>query len=122
LIRLLLDENLSPETATFLRSAYDADVSPLVSRPEAGADDDVVAELARKEKRVVVTFDLDFGEMCHFGAKGALGVIVLRLRDQTVESVNRVLGLFFDQPPDDIDLEHSLVVLRENSVRIVRPE
>lgn len=121
MIRLLLDANLSPETATFLREAYGCDVSPLVSRPEAGADDNVVAELARAENRIVVTFDLDFGEMCHFGAVGELGVIVLRLRDQTVESVNRVLGLFFDQLPGGINLEDSLVVLRENSVRIVRP-
>lgn len=94
----------------------------LASTSEAGATDERVAELANEQGRVVITFDLDFGEMSHFRGAGRLGVIVLRLRDQTVESVDRVLDLFFSNPPTDVDLDHSLVVLREHSLRIVRPD
>ena len=68
----------------------------------------------------MITFDLDFGELYHLLHRGEFGVIILRLEDQTVESVNRVLDRFFSSDLTDLDLEHSLVVLDEDRVRIVR--
>ena len=49
-----------------------------------------------------------------------MGVLVLRLRDQTVASVNRVLAAFFHTQAHDIDLDTSLVVIDEHQVRVVR--
>ena len=47
---------------------------------------------------MLITHDLDFGELYHLKERGDFGVIILRLADQTVESVNRVLGQFFSDP------------------------
>lgn len=79
--RFLLDANLSPETAAFLASlGFDASVldAPLGTPP---TDDEVMA-LASAEGRVVITFDLDFGEMFYARGGESAGIIVLRVRDQ----------------------------------------
>ncbi len=89
--RLLLDANLSPETREHLATRHGLDAADLITRRQAGISDAEVVELAKAEGRVIVTFDLDFGEIYHFAERGQIGVIVLRLDDQTVESVDRVL-------------------------------
>src|SRR5512144_2037746 len=75
---------------------------------------------AKREQRVIVTLDQDFGEIYYLRERGRVGVLVLRLRDQTVASVNRVLAAFFHTQAHDIDLDTSLVVLDEHQVRVVR--
>lgn len=57
-------------------------------------DDEEVTNIACKEKSVLITFDLDFGEMQYFASKKKFGVIILRLSDQRVEAVNRVFEFF----------------------------
>jgi predicted nuclease of predicted toxin-antitoxin system len=79
-----------------------------------------VVTLAKLEGRVIVTFDLDFGEIYHAEQRGRVGVIILRIRDQTVDSVNRVLERFFESEAANIPLERSLVIIEETRVRIVR--
>ena len=75
---------------------------------------------AKREQRVIVTLDQDFGEIYYLRERGRVGVLVLRLRDQTVASVNRVLAAFFHTQAHDIDLDTSLVVVDEHQVRVVR--
>lgn len=118
--RLLLDANLSPETSRYLASAFDLDVIDLLSLGLGHLSDPEVADLAARERRVVITFDLDWGEIYH--QRRQLGVIILRLADQTVESVNRTLEHFFRTSAPGTSLEHSLVIVREQRVRIVSSE
>ena len=116
--RFLLDANLSPDTARYLATSFDLDVTDLASRRLNRLTDNEVAALARREQRVIITLDLDFGELYHRRERGQLGVIILRLRDESIESVNEVLGRFFRTQADEFDLDHSLVVLDEVRVRI----
>ena len=69
---------------------------------------------------MIITLDQDFGEIYYLSEPGRIGVLVLRLRDQTIESVNRVPAAFFQTQAHDIDLDTSLVVLEEQQVRVVR--
>ncbi|MBI3305149.1 DUF5615 family PIN-like protein [Candidatus Parcubacteria bacterium] len=92
--RLLLDANISPETAMFLRS-LGFDVESLIEEGLGGLDDVAVVERARKTRRVLITFDLDFGELYYFSARRAFSIIILRLDDQRVENVNVALQKFF---------------------------
>lgn len=117
--RFLLDANLSLETAAFLRESLQLDAVSLTPEQLTLKDPQIVA-LARSQGRVIITFDLDFGELYHFREQGQLGVIILRLEDQTVESVNAVLATFFASNLTDVDLDRSLVVIDERRVRIVR--
>lgn len=81
------------------------------------SDEDVVA-LAIREGRVILTFDLDFGEIFHRREHGRFGVVVVRTRDQTVDAVNSLLGVFFSTEAQTIVLERSLVVLGEHRIRV----
>lgn len=58
--------------------------------------DDSVVEIAKKEMRVIVTFDLDFGEIYHFREEDKLGIVVLRLDNQTIEVTNEALRRFLE--------------------------
>ena len=116
--RFLLDANLSPETAEFLRTTFGLDVVDLLTLGLSHLSDREIVEMAKRDERVVITFDLDFGKIYHRWERGRIGAIVLRLEDQTVESVNRVLGRFFANVVATVPLERSLVVLDEARVRI----
>lgn len=120
-MRFLLDANLSPETAEYLRRHFSFDAVSLFELGKTGISDFEVSSFAKKENMVVITLDLDFGELYHEETKHAFGVIVLRLRDQRVEQVNRVLKLFFESEQGKIlflDHPHALAILTENTIRI----
>lgn len=118
-LRLLLDANISPETAIFLRS-FGFNVKSLIEEGLGGLEDDAVARIAAKEKRVLITFDLDFGEMYYFAVNKTFGVIVLRLGDQRVETVNKILGQFLEVYGAMLKRKRKrLLILGENEIRFV---
>jgi predicted nuclease of predicted toxin-antitoxin system len=49
--------------------------------------DTAILEKARHEGRIVLTFDLDFGELLAAGEHSLPSVILLRMRDQTPKAV-----------------------------------
>jgi predicted nuclease of predicted toxin-antitoxin system len=117
----LLDENLSPETGAYLTSVFGFDVTDIITEKLRNITDLEIVAYAKVQRRVIITFDLDFGEIYHLRERGNLGVVILRLEDQTVESVNRALERFFRVDAPSIDLDHSLVVIEEKRVRVNRP-
>lgn len=116
--KLLLDANLSPKTREYLEDKFNFNIIDLTTENKHGLTDEKVIDLAKKEKRVIITFDLDFGEIYYFSESGKIGIIVLRIQNQTVESVNKVLGKFFKKEAKNVDLGKSLVVIDENKIRI----
>ncbi len=121
--KFLLDANISPETRTYLAGTFGFDVTDLLTEQQAFLPDEDVVALAKRTQRVLITHDHDFGEIYHLKERGRFGVIILRLTDQTVESVNRVLGQFFSDPATaEIPLSTSLVVIEEHRIRVVRGE
>lgn len=116
--KFLLDANLSPETRQYLTATFGFDVVDLLSLRLGHLVDPQVVELAKRDDRVIITFDLDLGEIYHRRERGQLGVIILRLADQTVESVNRALDHFFRTTAGSIALERSLVVVSDRNIRI----
>lgn len=120
--KFILDANLSPETRRYLADTFSLDVIDLITQNLYSLTDNEVVALAKEQGRVIITFDRDFGEIYHFREKGNVGVIVLRLENQTVESVNAVLARFFVGQAETIDLDTTLVMLDEHRVRIIRGE
>lgn len=120
MLSLLLNANLSPETAGFLRKEFGFDVRCIIEENLGKMPDQEIAALAKKEKRVIVTSDLDFGQIYHFDDSSRLGVIVLRLSDQTIENVNAKLKKFFTDYKDYQTLNHSLVVVEDKRYRFYK--
>ena len=119
-LSFLADENISPESADLLEALGYSCHSLLPDGPRTLTDREIVA-LAKQERRVILTHDLDFGEIYYFGEDGEVGVVVLRLRDQTVEAVNGVLERFLrsDVLPEH-EMRTALVVLSETTYRVHR--
>ena len=116
--RFLLDANVSHETGDLLRHEFQADVVHISSLGLAAIGDDEVVALAIQDRRIILTYDLDFGEMYRRGGHGAFGVVVLRLDVQTIEAANARLGEFLSGFTDHDALQRSLVVLEDKRFRI----
>lgn len=119
-IRLVLDANLSPETAEYLRSLGFLDTVSLIEERLWDLEDDEVVSFAIRERRTIITFDLDFAEAYYFSSPKRFSAIVLRLFDQRIERVNVVLRRFFSEYEEEITRRPFLAVVSETSVRLVR--
>ncbi len=80
-MRFLADMGVSGSVAAALR-ALGHDVAHARERGLGRAPDVVLLETARREQRVVLTFDLDFGDLLAASGDQLPSVIIFRLRDQ----------------------------------------
>lgn len=90
-MKFLADMGISPRTAAFLRGLghdavhlYDEDLGRL--------SDPAILRKARAEGRVLLTHDLDFGELMAASGAELPSVVIFRLRDMRPEQVNAYLG------------------------------
>jgi len=120
MLKFLLNANISQETAEFLKSkGHEAKTVAQFSLEKA--EDIKIVEKAVKEKMIIVTFDMDFGEIFYFSTKQKIWVIVLKLRNQTVESVNKTLEwLLKTKILEKKEFQNTLVIVREGRIRIRR--
>jgi predicted nuclease of predicted toxin-antitoxin system len=116
--KFLLDANLSPNTAAFLTETFGLDVVHQDDILPGSPTDDEVVEVAKGQQRVIITFDRGFGEQYYQQERGQLGVIVLRLRNQRRPSVEQTLARFFRDEAPNLDLDTSLVIIDEGTVRV----
>jgi len=120
MISFLADENISPESADHLEDLGYPCRSRRRDGPRGLTDAEIIA-LAKAEGRVILTQDLDFGEIYYLAEKGEVGILVLRLRYQTVEAVNATLERFLRSAALDKEvLRQSLVVVSEIWYRVYR--
>jgi predicted nuclease of predicted toxin-antitoxin system len=114
LLKLLVDENLSPLTVGFLRGkGFDVLSIEEVCK---GSSDEEISEIARRENRIIVTFDLDFGEI--FFMKG-VSVIVLRIRSRKPDMINHFLEACISKlRTENLDPYGKLIVVSEGKIRI----
>ena len=61
-MRFKIDENLHDDVATEL-AQHGHDVQTVYTEGLRGCDDDVLAEICRRENRAIVTLDLDFADI-----------------------------------------------------------
>ncbi|EKE14548.1 MAG: hypothetical protein ACD_12C00436G0003 [uncultured bacterium] len=75
MIKFLLNANLSTLTKKFLQKKFDHDVKLVQDFGLGDASDEKIVALAIKEKRIIITLDLDFGEIYYFSSPKKLGII-----------------------------------------------
>lgn len=100
-MRLLLDENLSPNQAAILREQGHDAVAAL-DAGLSGQPDEKIREFAIEENRVLLTLDSDFANMLRFPTAGTPGVIRLKIHPPTEqavrEQIQKALALLKDTP------------------------
>lgn len=115
-MRFKVDENLPVEAAELLqRAGHDA--TTVVGQHLGGKGDSEVASVCQRERRALVTLDMDFADIRAYPPKEFAGLIVIRLRQQDKLQVLEVLGrlssLLGSEP-----LEGYLWIVEKERVRV----
>lgn len=116
--RLLLDANLSPETAAYLRG-LNHHVESVQELGWGNLTDEEIVEKAIRSNQVLITFDRDFSQTWYLSKHGELSVIWLRIREQKVDHVNEVLGDTLEVIRTK-ELAGSLTVVSEKGYKTIR--
>lgn len=113
-MRFLLDECADFRLAAFL-SERGHDVTTIVhDHPRALKDREVLA-IARRQSRVLITNDTDFGELIYRRRLAHRGVILLRMRSEVLSIKCARLEQVLAQFPDELD---QFVVVTDAGIRI----
>lgn len=117
-MKFLADMGLSPKTVSFLQDAgHDA-----VHLHDQGLDrlpDSAILEKARSEGCVLLTHDLDFGELMAASGAALPSVVIFRLRDMRPPNVNRYLGEILAEYRKPLE-DGAIMSVTEGQIR-VRP-
>lgn len=81
-------------------------------------DEEILAK-ARGERRIVLTFDLDFGDLLALGMHESPSVIIFRLRDETPQSVTPKLFEVIRQRASELEAG-AVVVVEDDRYRLRR--
>ena len=119
-MRVKLDENITT-AAKALIAQHGHEVDTVVDEGLTGATDSVVSQACRSDERMLVTFDVGFGNLRAYPPGTHNGIVLLRLADQRPDVTLDVLRRFLIGHVLD-DLAGALIVVSDDRVRIRRSE
>jgi predicted nuclease of predicted toxin-antitoxin system len=90
-MRFLADMGISPRTVDFLK-ALQHDATHLHDQNLDSTPDSIILKKAREEQRILLTHDLDFGELLAASGTASPSVIIFRLRNMHPDRVNSSLN------------------------------
>jgi predicted nuclease of predicted toxin-antitoxin system len=117
-MRFLIDMNLPPGLAAWLR-AEGHDATHVVDAGYAASPDRDIMMRAAAERRIVVSFDLDFGDIAGAAQQSGTGVVLLRLRLPGHAHVRRRLQVAIAQAGGAME-EGAIVLVEDSRLRIRR--
>jgi predicted nuclease of predicted toxin-antitoxin system len=116
MMRFKVDENLPTEVAGLL-SQQGHDAQTVHDEGIAGARDESLHAVCKRESRILVTLDIDFSDIRSYPPEQLPGTIVLRVGNQSKKHVlnvfGRILPLIEREP-----LARHLWIVEEGRVRI----
>jgi predicted nuclease of predicted toxin-antitoxin system len=117
-MRFLLDENVDLPLGDYL-SASGHDVTAVALDYTRSISDDEVLEIARTERRILITNDKDFGALIYQQQLEHAGVILFRLRDEDIPTkiarLEAVLALHAEALADA-----AYIVVTDTRIRVRR--
>lgn len=115
-MRFLIDMNLSPLTAKYLgKQGHE-----VVHARDLGlkqAKDRELLKVAISERRIVITQDLDFGDLIIFSEEVTPGAIIVRVRNATPGHINSLLRKLLSTITEE-EIKGTVAVVEEDRVRI----
>jgi predicted nuclease of predicted toxin-antitoxin system len=115
-MRFLANADVSPKTVDFLKQLGHEAVHVRTLGLERAADR-VLIDRALADSSVVVTFDLDFGDILALGVLDKPSVIICRLADERSESVNRHLSTVLAERLKELDAG-ALILIEDTRYRV----
>ena len=114
-MKVKLDENVTVAAGALL-SGQGHDVDAVPSEGLTGAADVVVMRACRSDDRMLVAFDVGFGDIRAYPPDSHPGIVLLRITDQRPDSTFDVLRRFLAQHSLD-DLAGTLAVVSDARIR-----
>ncbi len=115
-MRFLADMGISMRIVEWLRS-NSHDVIHLREQNLYSLPDNEIFDKAIKENRIILTFDLDFGEIVALSKSRQISVILFRLRNTTTHFVIKRLDTVMAESATLLEEAH-IVIIEENRYRI----
>ena len=116
-MRFLLDMGISYHVGKWLNQAgYDA-----IHLSEQGLftlEDYLIVEKAINEGRIILTADMDFGQILSFNKSDAVSVIQFRLVDLAPANIIAKLIIVFDKFSQEMGGAPVIITVQENKIRI----
>mgnify|MGYP003393788627 CR=1 FL=1 len=110
-MRLLVDENVRSEVATFLSTLGN------ITRAPKGALDAVIAEMCEREWRILITHDKDFANTVAYPPEKYAGIVLIRIHPPRPEVIIEALSNLFATYDGDA-LDGRLVILESDGFLI----
>lgn len=112
-MQFLLDENTHFKLLTwFVQSGHDA------KRVSEGLKNGNVIELARRESRILITHDKDFGDVSAYPPKTHFGIVIVRMHPPSLpKTILRLEALL--KAHSSAELKHKLIFLDEEGYKVV---
>ena len=117
-MRFLADAGISPKTVDFLLD-LGHEASHVRTLGLQRAEDRDLVRLAAGDLSVILTFDLDFGDILALGVLDKPSVVIFRLADQRADSVNRHVSGILAERASDLDAG-ALILVEDARYRIRR--
>ena len=114
-MKFLADEDVPYNNVKFLRSK-NIDIISILDVKRSLKDKEVI-EYARKENRILITFDKDFIELTLRQNIKSAGIILLRISPKSEEYVESVLDYLINEK--NLELENKLIIVWEDRIVFV---
>lgn len=116
----LIDANISRAIIPLLTENISASFVHVSECSDTPLTDEEIVAIAKRNQWVIITHDLDYGEIYYLRERGALGVVMLRLTDQRSHQViTRLTEFFASGEVQNHDLRRSLVIVSDGQIRIL---
>ena len=116
--RIKLDENFSPYLAeTFRAAGHDA--HSVLEENLSGSDDLIIYQTILAENRLLITFDLDFGEILALGVIARPSVVIFRLSDERADFVNQRIEWMLSEQAEAL-ASGALILVEDARYRVRR--
>ena len=107
---------ISPKTVAFLQN-FGHDAVHLHDQGLDRLEDPAILAKAREEDRILLTHDLDFGELIAVSGARLPSIVVFRLRNMRPEMVSRYLQGIIDQHGESLE-KGAIISVTEGQVRV----
>jgi predicted nuclease of predicted toxin-antitoxin system len=114
-MRFLADMGISPQSVTFLQG-LGHDAEHLHVQGLERLEDSAILGKAREEGRILLTHDLDFGELIAASGARLPSIVVFRLRNMSPEKVNRYLESIVSQHRELLE-QGAIISVTEGQIR-----
>ena len=115
-MKFLADMGISPNTVAFLKD-FGHDAIHLHAQGLDRMQDPAILEKARMEDRVLLTHDLDFGQLIAASGARLPSIVILRLRDMRPDSVNSRLRDILGRHIESLE-QGAVVSVTEGQIRV----